>query len=169
METFSALLAICAGNSPVTGGFPSQRPVTQSLDVFFDLRLLTQLSKQSWGGWFETPSRPLWRHCNVQDLGFTSGVRNWLMQLWKAIWMKQTSSRKCFSGINECISIHAWQFMWKIFKIYNVIWECRFLTFLLTINDYKQTSFFQQYKLEWLTISVDSMINSLGLWCYMVT
>ena len=39
METFSALLAICAGNLPVTGEFPSQRPVTQSFDVFFDLRL----------------------------------------------------------------------------------------------------------------------------------
>ena len=38
METFSASLAICAGNSPVTGEFPSQRPVTQSFDVFFDLR-----------------------------------------------------------------------------------------------------------------------------------
>ena len=39
METFSALLALCAGNSPVTGEFPSQRPVTQIFDVFFDLRL----------------------------------------------------------------------------------------------------------------------------------
>ena len=38
METFSALLALCAGNSPVTGEFPSQRPVTHSFDVFFDLR-----------------------------------------------------------------------------------------------------------------------------------
>ena len=35
METFSALLAICAGNSPVTGDFPAQRPVTQNFDVFF--------------------------------------------------------------------------------------------------------------------------------------
>ena len=34
METFPALLAICEGNS--------------------------RLSKQSWGWWFETPSRPLW-------------------------------------------------------------------------------------------------------------
>ena len=42
METFSALLAICAGNSPVTGEFPSQRPVTRSFDVFFDLRLNEQ-------------------------------------------------------------------------------------------------------------------------------
>ena len=65
METFSALLAICAGNSPVTGEFPSQRPVTQSFDVFFDLRLNKQLSKQSWGCRFETPSRSLLSYCNV--------------------------------------------------------------------------------------------------------
>ena len=34
METFSALLTLCTGNSPVTGEFPSQRPVTRSFDVF---------------------------------------------------------------------------------------------------------------------------------------
>ena len=33
METFSALLALCAGNLPVTGELPSQRPVTRSFDV----------------------------------------------------------------------------------------------------------------------------------------
>ena len=64
METFSALLVICAGNSPVPGEFPTQRPVTRSFDVFFDLRLNKQLNKQSWGWWFETLSRSLWRHCN---------------------------------------------------------------------------------------------------------
>ena len=53
------------GNSPVTGEFLAQRPVTQSFDVFFDLHLNKPLSKQSWGWWFETLSRPLWRHCNV--------------------------------------------------------------------------------------------------------
>ena len=37
METFSALLALCAGNSPVTGELPTQRPVTRSFDVFCDL------------------------------------------------------------------------------------------------------------------------------------
>ena len=47
METFSALLAICTGNSPATGEFPSQRPVTQSFYVFIDLRLNKRLSKQS--------------------------------------------------------------------------------------------------------------------------
>ena len=65
METFSALLALCVGNSPVPGDFPAQRPVTRSFDVFFDLRLNKRLSKQSWGWWFETLSRPLWLHCNV--------------------------------------------------------------------------------------------------------
>ena len=64
MKTFSALLAISAGNSPVTGEFPTQRPVTRSFDVFFGMCLNKRLSKQSWGWWFETPSRPLWRHCD---------------------------------------------------------------------------------------------------------
>ena len=59
METFSALLAICAGNSPVSGEFPAQRPVTRSFDVFFDLRLNERLSKHSRGWWLETPSCPL--------------------------------------------------------------------------------------------------------------
>ena len=68
IETFSALLAICARNSPVPGEFPAQRPVTRSFDVFFDLRLNNWLSKQSWGWWFETLSRPLWRHCNEEKV-----------------------------------------------------------------------------------------------------
>ena len=63
-ETLSALLAFCAGNSPVTGEFPSQRPVTRSFDVFFDLRLNKPLGKQSWGWGFETPSRSLRRYYN---------------------------------------------------------------------------------------------------------
>ena len=40
METFSALLALRAGNSLVTREFPSQKPVTRSFDIFFDLRLV---------------------------------------------------------------------------------------------------------------------------------
>ena len=68
METFSALLAICAGNSPVTGEFPTQRPVTRSFDVFFDLRLNIRLSKQWRDWWFERPSCPLWRHSNVPHM-----------------------------------------------------------------------------------------------------
>ena len=54
METFSGSLAICAGNSPVPGDFPTQRPVTRSFDVFFDLCLNKRLSKEPWGWWCET-------------------------------------------------------------------------------------------------------------------
>ena len=67
METFSVLLVICAGNSPVPGEFAAQRAVMRSFDGFFDLRLNKRLSKQSWGWWFETLSCPLWRHCNDGD------------------------------------------------------------------------------------------------------
>ena len=72
METLSALLAICAGNSPVSGEFPAQRPVTRSFDIFFDLRLNKRLSKQPWGWWFKTLSCPLWRQCNVK----------WISRIW---------------------------------------------------------------------------------------
>ena len=47
METFSALLAICAGNSPVPGEFPTQRPVTWSFDVVFDLRTNKRLNGEA--------------------------------------------------------------------------------------------------------------------------
>ena len=56
---------VTAGNSPVTGKFPSHRPVTRSFDVFFDLRLNKRLSKQPRRRWCETPSQSLWCHCNV--------------------------------------------------------------------------------------------------------
>ena len=68
METFSALLVLCAGNSLVIGDFPAQRPVMRSLDVYFDLSLNQRLSKHSWGWWFATPLRPLWRQCNVYSI-----------------------------------------------------------------------------------------------------
>ena len=91
METFSALLAICAGNSPVPGEFPTQRPVTRSFDDFFDLRLNKRLSKQSWGWWLETLSRPLWRHRNGSTLvrihlraaRVITGWRNGLSPAWR--------------------------------------------------------------------------------------
>ena len=69
METLSALLAPCAENSPLTSEFSSQRPVTRSFDIFFDLRLNKHLGKQSWGWWFETPLRSLWRRCYDSNKG----------------------------------------------------------------------------------------------------
>ena len=91
MEAFSALLAICAGNSPVPGKFLTQRPVKRSFDVFFDLRLIKRLSKQWWGWWFETLPRPLRRHSN----GFTdNGVRLPYKQ-----WRKPVKMHKETTGI----------------------------------------------------------------------
>ena len=84
METFSALLAICAGNSPVPGEFPAQRPVTRSFDVFFDLHPNKRLSKQLWSWWFETQSCPLWRHRNA--FLYTVVYSSWGVQ-WQPNWV----------------------------------------------------------------------------------
>ena len=64
METFSALLALCARNSPVTCEFPSRMPVPRSFDIFFDPRLNKRWSKQSRRRWFEKPTLSLCRRCN---------------------------------------------------------------------------------------------------------
>ena len=66
-------LPLCEGNPPVTSRFPSQKPVTRSFEVFFDLHLNKRLRKQSRRRWFETPLRPLWRHCNDQDRSANNG------------------------------------------------------------------------------------------------
>ena len=92
METFSALLAFCAGNSPVPDEFPSQRPVTRSFDVSFDLCLNTRLCKQSWGWWFETLSRSLWRRVRAQ-----THVMHYLLSF---------QTLPCFVFQNKCMIIH---------------------------------------------------------------
>ena len=87
VETLSTLRAICEGNSPVTGEFPSQRPVTRSFDFFY-LRLNKRLSKQSWSWWFETPSHPLWRHSNEHNQSWWMCIRTWISYrsvFWMAI------------------------------------------------------------------------------------
>ena len=75
METFSALLVICAGNSPVFGQFLSQRPVTRNFDVFFVPRLTKRLSKHWRRRRFETRSGSLWRHCKVFYLEYYHQVQ----------------------------------------------------------------------------------------------
>ena len=75
METSSALLSLCARNSSVTGEFPSQRPVTRSFDVFFELRANKRSSELSRRRWFETPSCSLWRPCNGHFRGCNSTCR----------------------------------------------------------------------------------------------
>ena len=61
METFSATRALCGGNSPVTGEFPAQIPVTWSFDVFSDLRLFN--------GWVDNrEAGDLRRQCAYNDV-----------------------------------------------------------------------------------------------------
>ena len=62
METFSVLLALCEGNPPITGEFPSQGPVTRSFDAFFLICAWTNAwtNNQDDDGYDVTMS--LWRH-----------------------------------------------------------------------------------------------------------
>ena len=72
------------------GEFPAQRPVTGSFDVFVDLRLNKQLSKQPWGWWFETPLWSLWRQFNVLLLAETTFI--WYVAR-RALWSHMQSSK----------------------------------------------------------------------------
>ena len=85
METFFALLAICAGNSPVTGEFPAQRPATQSFDVFFDLCLNKRLSKQWWGWWFHYDVTVMLRLMLKQHMHFKSCRAH---SIFKMVWLQ---------------------------------------------------------------------------------
>ena len=108
METFSALLAICAGNSPVPGEFPAQRPVTRSFDVFFDLRLNKRLSKQSGGWWFETLPRSLWRHCNGISVTwpYIHKSANSIITKFNILFAKDSVSVLRYSTWNICTQMH---------------------------------------------------------------
>ena len=105
METFSVLLDICAGNSPVPGEFPTQRPVTRSFVVFFDLHLNKRLSKQWWSWWFEMSSSPLWRHCNdFWDMETLLRVVSTLVYQW--ISAKQTQLQDVSSEVTFAFFTH---------------------------------------------------------------
>ena len=80
----------CAGNSSVTGEFSSPaKAVTRNFGVFFDSLLNKRLSKQSWGWRFESPSRPLWRHCNDERKPLRLGF-NWSLSL-KQRWLSSVA------------------------------------------------------------------------------
>ena len=67
MEIFSALLVLCAGNSPVTGEKPLQKPVTRICDVFFDLAMNKQLVNNRDAGYLR-------RHCAHSDVTLMNGI-----------------------------------------------------------------------------------------------
>ena len=87
MELFSALLAFYAGNSPVTGKFPSKRPVAWSFDVFFDLRLNKRLSNNREAGDLRRHSAPYDATVMIMD------------------WCKIISEYRTHSALAFCLSL----------------------------------------------------------------
>ena len=84
------------------GEFTGQRTVTWSFDVFFDLPLNIWLSEHSWGWWFETLSRPLWRHCNEEYTHFTDSI-TWMLISWSRKKSgNQRFRRPCQSWPSSC-------------------------------------------------------------------
>ena len=145
METFSALLALYERNSPVTGEFPSQRPVTRSFDVYFDLCLDKWLSKQSrrWG--FKTPLHPLLRHCDDsymtwQVLGhlYNGHICNGQLsrsQLYKCQLYNGRMYNQTFVQPNSCTTDTCTMDTCKTGQLYNRI----SVTYQLTMGCWKRT------------------------------
>ena len=61
-------------------GIPSTKASDAELWCFFYMRPNKQLSKQSWGWWFETPLWSLWRHRNVA--GTYGVISHWANTTW---------------------------------------------------------------------------------------
>ena len=78
-----------------------QRPVTPSFDVFFDLRRIKSLSKQSKRRWFETPSRTLRRHCNVAS--FLNTQTSYIIEI-RPLPRKEDNIRIAQSKYHSCWS-----------------------------------------------------------------
>ena len=96
----------------VTDEFPAQRPVTRSVDVFFDLRVNRQLSKEWRRWWFETLPRSLWRDCNldINSISKKHDVCSGPSQM-KSQWMQRlvlTETQQWCSSIKLIISYHSY-------------------------------------------------------------
>ena len=105
-DIFRVTRPLC-GNSPVTGEFPTQRPVTRSLSVFFGLSLNKRLNKQSRGWWFETPPRSLWRHCDVRSnwMEFYATASSPFLSRINNIYLERFS----YNFTETAIRIHHWR------------------------------------------------------------
>ena len=125
METVSPLLALFAGNSPVTSKFPTQTPVTRILDVFLlieaEWRIYASLNWVFIGsdnGLSPVPRQPIiWTNAGVLLIG---RLRRNFREIWigiqtfsfKKLHLKTTSAKwRLFClGLNELISawINGW-------------------------------------------------------------
>ena len=138
METFSALLARCPGNSPVTREFPAQRPVTRSFDVLFVLRPIYQLFIKE----------------NIRDLrywSFMRGIHQWPVDSshkwpvkWEAFSCDDVSSKSQYASkvygssqlpylqctrFGDTIALHSTIDFWKGPATYRRSDLCPYLTY----------------------------------------
>ena len=108
---FSTLLALCEGNSPVTGEIPSQRTVTRSFDIFFDLRLNKRLRKTT-----ETPV--IWRHCAHYDVTVMFESSSWENKINFFRWKQRTRAVVTEQTHNDVMKWkhfpRYWPFLWGI-------------------------------------------------------
>ena len=99
MEIVSALLAVCEGNPPGTGGFPSQRTGNTGFDVTFDVSLNKRLNKPSSSRWFGTPWGLLWRHCIRVPQSIVRTQNNYSHRLLATI-RTYIDTRTCYTNIS---------------------------------------------------------------------
>ena len=126
------------------GEFPTQRPVTRSFDVFFDLRLNKRLSKQPWGWWFETPSLSLWRHYNgcTQNRLSCHQLTHWRRN--RMIFILQTT----YSNAQYWMSIFGFwfQFHWNLLLVFQITIESKLVQALAPIQASTWTNFDQDLR-----------------------
>ena len=142
METFSVLLAICAGNSPVTGEFPAQRPVTRGFDFFI----------YAWiKGWVNngTPGNPR-RHRAHYDVTLMGPMRK---TVWgpSSVWRFQTGTEAAWwanlsAGPTQSITASRHNDSYSLYLIYyplTKIWHiaenlpCHIVHFFVLIPKYQ--------------------------------
>ena len=140
METFSALLAHCAWKSPVTGEFPSQRPVTRNFDVFHDLRMNKRLSKQSGGWWFKMVQRSLWRHCYVHIKAHFLLENSYIANSdWMALWYLYLTSHRHWQIFYHS-PVKQGKFCWRQLRTVEHIWrKIQFFAFKLCLPEWSYT------------------------------
>ena len=124
---FFALLAFCAGNSPVTGEFPPQRPVTRSFDVSFDLCLNQQLNKQWRPRWSKTTSRWLWRLSNALALLWLDLVYSYdvLLESYTG------TSTGAIIILLRCKKNHSWEYRKILIKYNKTGPVCIYFTYII--------------------------------------
>ena len=194
METFAASLAVCEENPPVTGGFPSQRPVTRSFDIFYK-RMNKQLSKQSIRRWFETPLRSLWRRCNEISTWYTCFIQtSWQIRVKSSANVRSVCPLSCYTrsvfDIRHCDDypqltstdggrypkprqadynvVNSFHFIWRsgTRRWHRLQMSCNYMIMSSNGNIFRITDLFWKETTGYRWISL-TKANDAELWCFL--